>query len=165
MAPTVSPPWRVAMSRHSMRLGALARRSRACSSAAIRSPCFVAAPRSAQLWPALSPALAVEAEDVLVGAPVFDHLLALLRLLDRLDLVTQAGRLLEALGGRGGGHATPECGDHLVVPPFEEEHHLLQVLLVCAAVDGQHAGTEAALDVVLDARAAAVAEHGVAARA
>src|SRR2546427_6139785 len=37
--------------------------------------------------------------------------------------------------------------------------------LVRAAVDGQHAGAEAALDVVLDAGAAAVAEHGVAARA
>src|SRR5439155_25491681 len=110
-------------------------------------------------------AVSVEAEDVLVGAPVLDHLLALLRLLDRVELVTQAGRLLEALPGRGGGHAAPEPGDHLVVPPFEEEHHLPEVLLVRAAVDGQHAGAEAALDVVLDAGAAAVAEHGVAARA
>src|SRR5439155_1690179 len=110
-------------------------------------------------------ALAVEAEDVLVGAPVLDHLLALLRLLDRLDLVAHAGRLLEALLGRGGGHSGAEAGDHLVVAPLEEEHYLPEVLLVRATVDRQHAGAETALDVVLDAGAAAVAEDGVAARA
>src|SRR5207302_735830 len=48
---------RVAMSRHSMRLGALPRRRRACSSAAMRSPCLVASRRSAKLWRALSRAI------------------------------------------------------------------------------------------------------------
>jgi len=71
---------------------------------------------------------------------VLDHLLALLRLLDRLDLVTQAGRVLEALGGRGGGHAAPESGDHLRGSALEEEHHLPEVLLVRARSTGSTQG-------------------------
>jgi hypothetical protein len=55
--------------------------------------------------------------------------------------------------------------DDLAVPALEEEHHLAEMLLVRRAVDGQHARAEAALDVVLDARAAPVAEHVVAAGA
>src|SRR5262249_19874456 len=111
------------------------------------------------------PALAVEAEDVLIGAPVRDHLLALLRLLDGLDLVTQTRRLLEALRRGGGLHATPQRRGHLAAAALQQLHCLAQVLLVGAAVDGEHTRPEAALDVVLDARAGAVAEDGVAAGA
>src|SRR5205814_657084 len=112
-----------------------------------------------------APALAVEPEHVLVRAPVLDDLLPLLRLLDRLDLVTESGRLLEPLGLCGGVHPAPERAHHLAVPALEEQHDLAQVLLVRLAVDREHARAEAALDVVLDARPAPVAEHGIAARA
>src|SRR4029077_18917347 len=88
-----------------------------------------------------------------------------LGLLDRLDLVAQPGRLLEPLGVSGGVHPAPERAHDLAVPSLEEEHHLAEVLLVRFAIDREHAGAEAALDVVLDARPATVAEHGVATRA
>src|SRR5262249_42612388 len=111
------------------------------------------------------PALPVEAEDVLVGPPVLDHLLALLGGLDRLELIAQACRGLEALLTGRRLHAPAELARHLAVPPLEEQHRLTEVFLVDPAVDREHAGPEAALDVVFDAGAAAVAEHRVAAGA
>src|SRR5207244_11971764 len=55
---------------------------------------------------------------------------------------------------------------HVVaVPALDQQHGLAEVLLVHGPVDRQHAGPEAALDLVLDARAAAVLEDGVAAGA
>src|SRR5262249_25414546 len=109
------------------------------------------------------PTLAVEPEDVLVRPPVRHHLLALLRLLDGADLVAQPRGLLEALGRRGLPHPALQRGGHLTAATFEQLHRLPEVLLVRAAVDREHARPEAALDVVLDAGAGAVAEHAVAA--
>src|SRR5262249_8950069 len=109
-------------------------------------------------------ALAVKAEDVLVGAPVRNDLLALLGLLDGADLITQPGRLLKALRRRGRVHAGAQRGRHLAAAPLEKLHRLAQVLLVHAPIDRNDAGPETALDVVLDAGAGAVAKDGVAAR-
>src|SRR5262249_6315216 len=108
-------------------------------------------------------ALAVEPEDVLVCSPVLDDLLALLRLLDRLDLVPEPSRLLEALVLGGRIHPPVEVPDDLAVAALEEQHDLSQVLLVRFTVHGEDARAETALDVVLDARTAPVPEHGIAA--
>src|SRR5262249_45601401 len=62
----------------------------------------------------------------------------------------------------GFAHALTEVADDLAVPALEEEHHLTEMLVVRRPVDGEHARSEAAFDVVLDARTAPVTEHVVA---
>ena len=105
-------------------------------------------------------ALAVEAEDVLIAAPVRHRLLALLRLLDRAQPVAQPRRLLEALGlRRRAPSARRSCADQLDLLARQQQHRLAQMRLVLGAVDRQTAGAEAALDLVLEARPRAVAEH------
>jgi hypothetical protein len=110
-------------------------------------------------------ALAVEAEHILVGAPVLAHLLALLGLVDGGDLVAEAGRLLVALVRRRLVHAAAELHHDVAAPALEQQHRLAEVLAVRVPVDRQDARAEAALDLVLDARTAPVPEDRVAARA
>ena len=92
-------------------------------------------------------------------------LLRLLGLLDGTQLITQPRRVLEALRFGRRLHVAAKRTHHVAVPALEQQHRLAEMLLVDGTIDGEHAGPEAALDLVLDARAAAVLEHRIAARA
>ncbi len=85
--------------------------------------------------------------------------------LDRPDRIAQLGGLLEPLGGRRLGHPVAQSGHELVAPPFEKELRVLDrhpVFLLGAQLPD--ARGDAPLDVVLQARAAALTRNRLVAR-
>ncbi len=80
-------------------------------------------------------------------------------------LVAQLAGLLEAQCLRGRVHAGVERAHDLAVLPFEQLERLGDVAGVLVAIDLEAARRGTALDLILDARPRAVAQHGVAATA
>ena len=95
--------------------------------------------------------LAEETDDVLVDVLHHGDALRLPRPVDGADLVPVERRLLvgELRGGRL--HARLERLDELVVPPLEEEPDAAHLLSIGLAVDVEHAGPRATLDLILQA--------------
>src|SRR3954453_12142929 len=74
-------------------------------------------------------------------------------------------RFFVVLGLGGGGHALGELPDHVVLASFEEQHRVAHVLGVLLRGYLARARRRAALDLVQQAWARAVLEHGVLASA
>ncbi len=110
-------------------------------------------------------ALAVKADDVLVAEVRRHDPLLLERHLERAHLVADVGRHLEVGARRGVLHAHAQAVHELVALAVEEEADVAHLLGVGFARDRQHAGRGAALDLVLQAGAAAVVQDVVGARA
>ena len=87
-----------------------------------------------------------------------------LDLLEHLDLVAQARRLLEREPRRRLLHATAEVLDHLVVATVEHLDRVGNVLRIGLGRDQADARARAAVDLVLQARARTVREERVLAR-
>ena len=107
------------------------------------------------------PALAVQAEDVLIGAERGGDLLFFRGLGHRPDLVAQPRRGLEAQRLRRGGHARFEFIDELRALAFEQQQRVLDLGTVVGGIDRQRARAETALDLIFQARPGAVTEHAV----
>src|SRR5208283_507043 len=110
-------------------------------------------------------ALAVDAEDVLVDAPVMEDGLALDGFFDRADAVANARGLLEFEARRVILHEVAHLAEQLEIFSLEQHLGRVQMAAVLLAVDGQTARPEASLDLIFEARARAIAEHGVGAGA
>jgi len=81
-------------------------------------------------------------------------LLGRLEPLERAYLVAHRGGLLEALLGRHAPHVGAQAAHHLLRPPLEEEPRVLaRPAVAVERADPGHAGRDAPLDLVLEARA------------
>ena len=92
--------------------------------------------------------------DVLVVAPLHDHLLAIGDSLDRLQLVAVASRIFEVKPPRGALHAVLELVHQHIGSPFHEQRHLVDPRLVVLRADAPLARSRAALDVEVEAHLA-----------
>ena len=107
------------------------------------------------------PALAVQAEDVLIGAERGGDLLLFRGLGHRPDLVAQPRRGLETQRLGRGGHARFEFIDELGAFAFEQQQRVLDLVTVVVGIDRQRARAQTALDLILQTRPGAVAEDAV----
>jgi hypothetical protein len=83
----------------------------------------------------------------------------------RVQLIAQPRRRLELERLAGLLHALLQPLHELAVAPEQEQPHVGDLIRICVAIDVVHARPGAAIDLVLQARSRAVAEHEVRARA
>ena len=103
-------------------------------------------------------AFPIEPENILVDAPVRNHTLFFQGFLDRLNLIANLRRRFELQRRRFLLHFLFQLGDQLLLLPFDKQHRSSHLLPILVRRDGQDTGRQAALDLVLKTRPAAIPE-------
>ena len=89
------------------------------------------------------------------------HELALLELTQMLNLIAQAGGILEGQAATGGFHGLGQLRRNLFATPCQAHHGVFQVTAVGCLTDISYTRCTAALDLVLQARPGAMGEDAI----